>query len=92
LLTRSLVNYAAVMGLIEDTDLPDNGFSHLAIAFYCSFLIFEPVQAYCIQRFPVAKWLGANGQLMLCERPEQDTNTCNSDLLGYRAHDELCLP
>jgi hypothetical protein len=59
---KTLINYAAVMGLIEDTNLPDNGFSHLAIAFYCSFLVFEPIQAYCIQRFPVAKWLGANGK------------------------------
>ena len=54
------VNYASVMGLIEDTHLPPNGFSNLAIAFYVSFLVCEPVQTYCIQRFPVAKWLGCN--------------------------------
>ncbi|KAK5154397.1 hypothetical protein LTS14_006532 [Recurvomyces mirabilis] len=57
---KTLINYAAVMGLIEDTNMPDNGFSHLAIAFYCSFLFFEPIQAFCLQRFPIAKWLGAN--------------------------------
>ncbi|KAK3658356.1 hypothetical protein LTR56_001767 [Elasticomyces elasticus] len=55
------VNYAAVMGLIEDTEMPENGFSHLAIAFYCTFFVFEPIQAFCLQKFPVAKWLGANG-------------------------------
>ncbi|KAK5679545.1 hypothetical protein LTS10_008366 [Elasticomyces elasticus] len=55
------VNYAAVMGLIEDTKMPENGFSHLAIAFYCTFFLFEPIQAFCLQKFPVAKWLGANG-------------------------------
>ncbi|KAK4950413.1 hypothetical protein LTR10_011394 [Elasticomyces elasticus] len=59
---KTLINYAAVMGLIEDTNMPDNGFSHLAIAFYCTFFVFEPIQALCLQRFPVAKWLGANGQ------------------------------
>ena len=56
-----LVNYAAVMGLIRDTNMPANGFSHLAIAFYCSFLVAEPIQAVLIQKLPTAKWLGANG-------------------------------
>ncbi|KAK6410500.1 hypothetical protein LTR81_015282 [Elasticomyces elasticus] len=57
---KTLINYAAVMGLIEDTKMPENGFSHLAIAFYCTFFLFEPIQAFCLQKFPVAKWLGAN--------------------------------
>lgn len=53
------------MGIIEDTNLPANGFSNLAMAFYISFFVFEPLQAYCIQRFPVAKWLGINGMPVL---------------------------
>ena len=48
------------MGIIEDTHLPANGFSHLAIAFYVSFLVCEPIQTYFIQKYPAAKWLGAN--------------------------------
>lgn len=47
------------MGIIEDTNLPPNGFSNLAIVFYVSFLVCEPLQTYLIQRLPVAKWLGA---------------------------------
>ncbi|KAK4552379.1 hypothetical protein LTR86_010393 [Recurvomyces mirabilis] len=57
---KTLINYAAVMGLLDDVNFPDNGFSHLAIAFYCSFLFFESIQVFCLQRFPIAKWLGAN--------------------------------
>ena len=49
------------MGFIEDTNMPDNGFAHLAIAFYCSFLVAEPIQAYLIQRLPTAKVLSVNG-------------------------------
>ncbi|ETN42385.1 uncharacterized protein HMPREF1541_01539 [Cyphellophora europaea CBS 101466] len=57
---KTLINYAAVMGIIEDTNLPPNGFSNLAMAFYVSFLVCEPLQTYFIQRLPVGKWLGAN--------------------------------
>ena len=56
----SVVSYAAVMGIIEDTHMPSNGFSHLAIAFYVSFLVCEPLQSLFIQKFPTAKYLGAN--------------------------------
>ena len=55
------VSYAGVMGLQDDLNFPTNGFSNLAIAFYCSFLVFEPVQAVAIQRFPTAKYLGVMG-------------------------------
>lgn len=48
------------MGIIEDTNLPPDGFSNLAMVFYIAFLVCEPLQTYFIQRFPVAKWLGAN--------------------------------
>lgn len=50
------------MGVIEDTHMPDNGFSHLAMAFYVSFLVCEPLQSFLIQRLPTAKLLGANGK------------------------------
>ncbi len=53
------------MGIFEDVNMPPNGYSHLAIAFYYSFLICEPIQAYLIQRFPTAKYLGMNGTSLL---------------------------
>lgn len=59
------VNYAAVMGIIKDARLPSNGFSNIAVAFYVSFFFFEPIQTFCIQKFPVAKWLGASGMFVL---------------------------
>lgn len=46
------------MGVIEDTHMPSNGFSHLAMAFYASFLVCEPVQSFLLQKLPTAKWLG----------------------------------
>jgi hypothetical protein len=52
------------MGVIEDTHMPSNGFSNLAIAFYVSFLVCEPLQAYFIQKFPTAKYLGVNGTIL----------------------------
>jgi hypothetical protein len=57
------------MGVIEDTHMPDNGFSNLAIAFYVSFLVCEPLQSFFIQKFPTAKYLGCNGKIgqPLCE-------------------------
>lgn len=58
-----LVSYSGIMGIIEDTHMPANGFSNLAIAFYVSFLVCEPIQSFLLQRFPTAKWLGINGTL-----------------------------
>lgn len=57
---KTLLSYAAIMGVIEDTHMPSNGFSNLAIAFYVSFLFFEPIQSFMIQKFPAAKFLGCN--------------------------------
>jgi MFS family permease len=65
------------MGLIEDTNMPPNGFSNLAMVFYVSFLVCEPLQTYFIQRFPVAKWLGANVILWGI------TVACNSAVSNY---------
>lgn len=52
------------MGVIEDTHMPSSGFSHLAMAFYVSFLVCEPIQSVLLQKFPTAKWLGINGWWM----------------------------
>lgn len=65
-----LVSYAGIMGIIEDTHMPGNGFSNLAIAFYVSFLVCEPIQSFMLQRYPTAKWLGGNGDLTLTQPRE----------------------
>ncbi|OAG42372.1 hypothetical protein AYO21_03248 [Fonsecaea monophora] len=57
---KTLLSYAAIMGVIEDTHMPSNGFSNLAIAFYVAFLFCEPFQSFLIQKFPTAKYLGCN--------------------------------
>lgn len=56
------VNYAAVMGIYDDAHIDGNQFSYLAMAFYVSYLVFELPTGYLMQRLPLAKYLGANGQ------------------------------
>lgn len=56
------VNYAAVMGIFDDANIDGNQFSYLAMAFYVSYLVFELPTGYLMQRLPLAKYLGANGQ------------------------------
>ncbi|RMX85100.1 hypothetical protein D0869_04082 [Hortaea werneckii] len=58
-LDKSLLNYAAVMGIREDLDLDTNQYANLSLLFYVAFLIFELPHAYLMQRFPTAKYLGA---------------------------------
>ncbi|PNS15701.1 High-affinity nicotinic acid transporter [Sphaceloma murrayae] len=57
-LDKTLINYAAVMGLYEDANITTNQFSDLALIFYVSFLVFEFPHGYMMQRFPTAKYLG----------------------------------
>lgn len=52
------------MGLGKDTNTSPSQFSHLALVFYVSYLAFEPVMAYLLQKLPVAKVLGANGMYL----------------------------
>jgi len=57
-LDKTLINYANVMGLQEDTNTSAKQFSYLALAFYVSYCVFEIPQGYLMQRFPTAKYLG----------------------------------
>ncbi|KAL1865883.1 hypothetical protein Daus18300_006995 [Diaporthe australafricana] len=59
-LDKTLVNYANVMGLKEDTDITTDQFSQLALVFYVTYLAFELPTGYLMQRLPTAKYLGAN--------------------------------
>ncbi|RDW80905.1 MFS transporter-18 [Coleophoma crateriformis] len=54
----TLINYANVMGLKEDTGTTAKQFSYLALAFYVSYAVCEMPQGYLMQRFPTAKYLG----------------------------------
>ncbi|RMZ73477.1 major facilitator superfamily transporter [Pyrenophora seminiperda CCB06] len=57
-LDKTLVNYAAVMGLYSDANITTDQFSNLALFFYVSYLLVEFPHGYCMQRFPTAKYLG----------------------------------
>ncbi|KAI1456720.1 allantoate permease [Annulohypoxylon moriforme] len=59
-LDKTLINYANVMGLQEDTSITGNQFSLLATLFYVTYLAFEFPTGYLMQRLPTAKYLGAN--------------------------------
>ncbi|KAI1497792.1 allantoate permease [Biscogniauxia marginata] len=59
-LDKTLINYANVMGLQEDTNITGNQFSLLATLFYVTYLAFELPTGYLMQRLPTAKYLGAN--------------------------------
>ncbi|GME46979.1 allantoin permease [Neofusicoccum parvum] len=57
-LDKTLINYAAVMGLFEDVNIDTNQFSDLAWVFYVSYLAFEFPHGYGMQHFPTAKYIG----------------------------------
>jgi sugar phosphate permease len=57
-LDKTLVNYAAVMGLYEDANISTSQFSNLALFFYVSYLALEFPHGYGMQRLPTAKYLG----------------------------------
>ncbi|KAH6666792.1 allantoin permease [Halenospora varia] len=58
-LDKTLINYANVMGLRQDTGTSATQFSYLALAFYVSYCVCEIPQGYLMQRFPTAKYLGS---------------------------------
>ncbi len=57
-LDKTLLNYAAVMGITKY--LKGNEYSNLSTIFYVSYLAMEPFAGICIQKLPVAKFLGVN--------------------------------
>ncbi|KAK9434611.1 allantoin permease [Metarhizium brunneum] len=59
-LDKTLLNYANVMGIKQDTGITGNQFSLLATIFYISFIVCEFPTGYLMQRFPLARYLGAN--------------------------------
>lgn len=75
-LDKSLLNYASVMGILEDADLDTEEYGTLSLIFYVAFLAFEFPHAYLMQRFPLAKYLGSCvvlwGAVVAC------TSACNN--------------
>ncbi|EAU35466.1 conserved hypothetical protein [Aspergillus terreus NIH2624] len=59
---KILINYASIMGFLEDTGMRTNQFSNLALVFYVSYLFFEFPTGYLMQRLPTAKYLGMNAK------------------------------
>ncbi|KAH8895591.1 allantoate permease [Thozetella sp. PMI_491] len=69
-LDKTLINYAAVMGLQKDTSISGDQYSELATLFYVTYLCFEFPTGYLMQRLPTAKFLGINvclwGTMVAC--------------------------
>lgn len=57
-LDKTLINYANVMGLQDDTNITGDQFSQLAMIFYVSYLAFEFPHGWGMQRYPTAKYIG----------------------------------
>lgn len=55
-LDKTTLSYASVFGLIEDTNLHGDQFSWLGSVVYVAQLVFQPVIAYSLVRFPIGKF------------------------------------
>lgn len=57
---KSLLNYAAVMGIKSYLKPKSNQFSDLGTILYVAYIVGEPVNAFLFQKLPAAKLLGGN--------------------------------
>ncbi|KAK8926703.1 putativetransporter [Metarhizium anisopliae] len=55
-LDKTTLSYASVFGLIEDTNLVGEEFSWLGSIVYLAQLVFQPLVAYSLVKFPVGKF------------------------------------
>ncbi|KAF4119231.1 MFS family permease [Geosmithia morbida] len=62
-LDKTTLSYASVFGLIQDTNLKGNEFSWLGSVVYVSQLVFQPLVAYLLVRFPIGKF---SATMVLC--------------------------
>lgn len=53
---KSLLNYAAVMGIKDNLKPNSNQFGDLGTILYCAYIVGEPISAYLFQRLPPAKF------------------------------------
>ncbi|KAI9276822.1 major facilitator superfamily domain-containing protein, partial [Phascolomyces articulosus] len=52
------LNYSAVMGFYQDTNITSGDFSWLGAIFYLGYLLFQIPNKYLLQRFSISKYLG----------------------------------
>lgn len=60
-LDKSLLNYAAAMGIkkvLDNHGVGNNQFANLSTMFYASYIFGEPIMSYILQRYPLGKSLG----------------------------------
>lgn len=62
-LDKTTLSYTSVFGLIEDTNLRGNQFSWLGSVVYVAQLVFQPLIAYILVRFPIGKF---SSSMVLC--------------------------
>jgi hypothetical protein len=58
-LDKSLLNYASVMGLLEDADLTTEQYGTLSLIFYVAFLAFEMPHAYMMVSWGLEVFFGS---------------------------------
>lgn len=56
-LDKTTLSYASVFGLIEHTNLKGDEFSWLGSVVYVAQLVFQPLVAYSLVRFPLGKFI-----------------------------------
>ncbi|KAI9281154.1 major facilitator superfamily domain-containing protein [Sporodiniella umbellata] len=56
---KSAINYAAVMGIKQDTHLTGAQFGWLGSIFYLGYLLFQVPSTFFIQKFPLSKYVGS---------------------------------
>ncbi|KAJ5724970.1 major facilitator superfamily transporter, partial [Penicillium malachiteum] len=59
-LDKSIISFASIMGIREDTHLVGSQYNWLTTCVYLAVLVVEYPTNWLIQRLPVAKYLGAN--------------------------------
>ncbi|KAL2434582.1 putative transporter [Exophiala dermatitidis] len=59
-LDKSTLSYAAIFGIIEDTELHGTEYSWLGSIFYFGYLITQPFAAHLLQKFAAAKCLAVS--------------------------------
>lgn len=62
-LDKTTLSYASVFGLIKDTNLVGTQFSWLGSVVYVAQLVFQPVVAYSLVKFPLGKFISI---MVLC--------------------------
>jgi hypothetical protein len=62
-LDKTTLSYASVFGLLEDTNLVGDQFSWLGSVVYVAQLVFQPLVAYMLVRFPIGKFFST---MVLC--------------------------